>query len=105
VDGTWTVDQSVGSFTRFTGTWAGYRFDEELVSIGTNTAVGRTPNVTGTMTVADGVVAAVDGEVDLTTLDSDSDRRDGALRNRGLESDRFPTTAFRLSERSSYRRG
>jgi hypothetical protein len=49
VDGTWTVDQSVGSFTRFTGTWAGYRFDEELVRIGTNTAVGRTPNVTGTM--------------------------------------------------------
>jgi polyisoprenoid-binding protein YceI len=98
VDGTWTVDQSVGSFTRFTGTWAGHRFDEELVSIGTNTAVGRTPNVTGTMTVADGVVTAVDVEVDLTTLDSDSDRRDGALRTRGLESDRFPTAAFRLSE-------
>jgi polyisoprenoid-binding protein YceI len=98
VDGTWTVDQSVGSFTRFTGTWAGYRFDEELVSIGTNTAVGRTPNVTGTMTVADGVVTAVDVEVDLTTLDSDSDRRDGALRTRGLESDRFPTAAFGLSE-------
>ena len=98
VDGTWTVDQSVGSFTDFTGTWAGYRFDEELVSIGTNTAVGRTPDVTGTMTVADGAVRAVDVEVDLTTLDSDSDRRDGALRSRGLESDRFPTATFRLTE-------
>ena len=52
VDGTWTVDQSVGSFADFSGTWAGYRFDEELAGIGGNTAVGRTPDVTGTMTVA-----------------------------------------------------
>jgi polyisoprenoid-binding protein YceI len=98
VDGTWTVDQSVGSFADFSGTWAGYRFDEELVGIGGNTAVGRTPDVTGTLTVADGAVTAVDVEVDLTTLDSDSDRRDGALRTRGLESDRFPTATFRLTE-------
>ena len=98
VDGTWTVDQSIGSFADFTSTWAGYRFDEELVSIGTNTAVGRTPDVTGTMTVADDAVTAVDVEVDLTTLDSDSDRRDGALRTRGLESDQFPTASFRLTE-------
>ena len=82
----------------FTGTWAGYRFDEELVGIGGNTAVGRTPEVSGTMTVADGAVTAVDVEVDLTTLDSDSDRRDGALRSRGLESDRFPTATFTLTD-------
>jgi polyisoprenoid-binding protein YceI len=97
-DGTWTVDRSVGSFADFTGTWAGYRFDEELVGIGGNTAVGRTPEVSGTMTVAYGAVTAVDVEVDLTTLDSDSDRRDGALRSRGLESDRFPTATFTLTD-------
>ena len=98
VDGTWTVDQSVGSFADFTSSWAGYRFDEELVSIGGNTAVGRTPDVTGSMTVADDEVTTVDVEVDLTTLDSDSDRRDGAMRTRGLETDRFPTATFRLTE-------
>jgi len=98
VDGTWTVDRSVGSFDDFTGTWAGYRFDEELITVGTNTAVGRTPDVSGTMTVTDNEVTAVDVEVDLTTLDSDSDRRDGALRTRGLESDRFPTATFTLTE-------
>jgi polyisoprenoid-binding protein YceI len=98
VDGTWTVDRSVGSFSDFSGTWAGYRVDEELVGIGGNTAVGRTPDVSGTMTVTDSAVTAVDVEVDLTTLDSDSDRRDGALRTRGLESDRFPTATFRLAE-------
>jgi polyisoprenoid-binding protein YceI len=98
VDGTWIVDSSVGSFADFSGTWAGYRFEEELVGIGGNTAVGRTPDVSGTMTVADGAVTAVDVEVDLTTLDSDSDRRDGALRSRGLESDRFPTATFGLTD-------
>ncbi|HEX2563585.1 MAG TPA: YceI family protein [Acidimicrobiales bacterium] len=98
VDGTWSVDPSVGSFADFSGTWAGYRFDEELVGIGGNTAVGRTPDVSGTMTVADGAVTGVDVEVDLTTLDSDSDRRDGALRSRGLESDRFPGATFTLTD-------
>jgi polyisoprenoid-binding protein YceI len=98
VDGTWSVDPSVGSFADFSGTWAGYRFDEELVGIGGNTAVGRTPDVSGTMTVADGAVTGVDVEVDLTTLDSDSDRRDGALRSRGLESDRFPSATFTLTD-------
>jgi polyisoprenoid-binding protein YceI len=96
VDGTWTVDRSVGSFAAFSGTWVGYRFDEELVGIGGNTAVGRTPDVSGTMTVADGAVTAVDVEVDVTTLDSD--RRDGALGSRGLESDRFPTATFSLTD-------
>jgi hypothetical protein len=43
-------------------------------------------------------VTAVDVEVDLTTLDSDSDRREGALRTRGLESARFPTATFNLTE-------
>ena len=52
--------------------WAGYRVEEELASIGGNTAVGRTPDVTGTMTVAGDEVTAVDVEVDLTTLQSDS---------------------------------
>ena len=88
----------MGSFDDFSGTWAGYRFDEELASVGTNTAVGRTPDVSGTMTVAGDEVTAVDVEVDLTTLQSDSGTRDGALRSRGLESDEFPTATFSLTE-------
>jgi polyisoprenoid-binding protein YceI len=98
VDGAWAVDTSVGSFDDFSGTWAGYRFEEELASIGTNTAVGRTPDVTGTMTVAGDQVTEVDVEVDLTTLQSDSGTRDGALRSRGLESDQFPTATFSLTQ-------
>jgi polyisoprenoid-binding protein YceI len=98
VDGDWTVDTSVGSFDDFSSTWAGYRFDEEVAGVGTNTAVGRTPDVTGTMTVEGSDVTAVDVEVDMTTLQSDSGTRDGALRSRGLESEQFPTARFSLTE-------
>lgn len=98
IDGTWSVDTSVGSFDDFSSTWAGYRFREELASIGANTAVGRTPDVSGTMTIARGAVTAVDVEVDVTTLKSDSGTRDAALRSRGLETGRFPTATFSLTE-------
>ncbi len=99
IEGDWTVDTSIGSFDEdFTSTWAGYRFDEELASVGTNTAVGRTPDVTGTMSVDGTDVTAVDVEVDLATLQSDNGTRDGALRSRGLESDQFPTATFTLTE-------
>ena len=97
IEGEWRVDPSIGSFDDFSGTWAGYRFQEELASVGANTAVGRTPDVTGTMTVAGNEVTAVDVEVDLTTLQGDNGTRDGALRSRGLESDRFPTATFTLT--------
>ena len=53
ITGTWTIDPSVGSFSDFSGTFVGYRVQETLASIGAQTAVGRTPDVTGTVT-ADG---------------------------------------------------
>lgn len=98
IDGSWAVDTSVGSFDDFSGTWAGYRFREELAGIGANTAVGRTPDVSGTMTIVGDAVTAVDVEVDVTTLKSDSGTRDAALGARGLETDRFPTARFSLTE-------
>src|SRR5688572_15711655 len=51
LDGTWNVDPAVGSFSDFSGSFVGYRVDEELASVGAATAVGRTPDVTGTLTV------------------------------------------------------
>ena len=98
IDGDWTVDTSLGSFDDFSGTWAGYRVEEELSGIGAATAVGRTPDVSGSMTVADGTVSAVGIEVDMTTLQSDSSQRDGQLSSRGLETDTFPTATFALTE-------
>ncbi len=52
IDGTWNVDTSIGSFADSTSSFVGYRVQEQLASIGANTAVGRTPNVSGSMTVS-----------------------------------------------------
>jgi polyisoprenoid-binding protein YceI len=98
LDGTWTIDPSIGSFTDFSGTFVGYRVQEELASIGAKTAVGRTPDVQGTLEIDGTTIPAAEFTADLTTLQSDSDRRDGAIRTQALESDRFPTATFTLTE-------
>jgi polyisoprenoid-binding protein YceI len=91
-DGTWKVSGDGSSFV-------GYRINEELAFLnGPNQAVGRTKAVTGTMTVADDTVEQVKIQADLTQLTSDEDRRDNAIRQRGLESERFPTATLELAE-------
>jgi polyisoprenoid-binding protein YceI len=96
VDGTWTVDTSIGSFTDYTSSFAGFRVDEVLSSIGSTTAIGRTPNVTGALTIVDGTLTAGTIEVDLTTIRSDQSRRDPAIQ-RALETGSFPTASFTLT--------
>lgn len=102
VEGTWVVDPTIGEFDSgaevFTGTYAGYRIDEELAQIGANTAVGRTPDVTGEITIEGDQLAAADFEVDMTTLMSDEDLRDNALTTRGLETNTYPAASFSLTE-------
>jgi polyisoprenoid-binding protein YceI len=97
-DGTWSIDTASGSFSDFTSTWAGYRIEEELGGFGANTAVGRTPDVTGTLTVEATTIDAVSVKVDLTTLKSDRDMRDNALGRRGLETQTYPEATFTLTE-------
>jgi polyisoprenoid-binding protein YceI len=98
LDGTWTVDPSVGSFDDFSGSFVGYRVTEELVGIGTSTAVGRTPDVTGSLTLAGTTITDATFEADLTTLQSDSGMRDGQLGRQGLETDTYPSATFVLAE-------
>jgi polyisoprenoid-binding protein YceI len=89
LEGTWTVDAS--------GSFVGYRVREQLVSIGANTAVGRTSSVTGSLTASGTTITAVEMSADLTTLKSDSDQRDGRLRDDGLQTSQFPTATFKLT--------
>jgi polyisoprenoid-binding protein YceI len=98
LSGTWTVDTSVGSFSDFTSSFVGYRVQEELANIGAATAVGRTPEVTGSLTLEGTTLTAVELEADVTTLQSDSDMRDGQLRRQGLETRTYPTATFTLTE-------
>ena len=97
IDGTWNVDTSIGSFSDFSGSFVGYRVQEQLASIGGNTAVGRTPAVSGSLTIAGTKVTAVTIQADLTGLKSDDNRRDGQLSHQGLETSTYPTATFSLT--------
>ena len=79
-------------------TFVGYRVREEFASIGVADAVGRTGEVTGTAEIDGDQLTAAALETDMTTLRSDESRRDDALRSRGIETDRFPTSEFELTE-------
>jgi polyisoprenoid-binding protein YceI len=78
--------------------FVGYRVREEFAGIGVADAVGRTADVSGTATVESDTLTAADLEADVSTLTSDESRRDNALRERGLESARFPEARFELTE-------
>lgn len=98
-DGPATDFDPVGRWAVQEGSEAGYRVREKLARLpAPSDAVGRTTGVSGDFTVsgADGdySISNITVEVDMTRLRSDSDRRDNALRERGLETDRFPTASF-----------
>jgi polyisoprenoid-binding protein YceI len=97
IDGTWNVDTSIGSFADSTSSFVGYRVQEQLASIGANTAVGRTPDVSGSLTVSGTQVTAATITADLTTLQSDDQRRDGQLARQGIQTSQFPTATFTLT--------
>jgi polyisoprenoid-binding protein YceI len=98
LDGNWTIDATSGSLADATSTFAGYRIDEELGGQGAHTAVGRTQQVSGSMTIDGTSITKLSITVDMTTLKSDDDRRDEQLRQRGLETDTYPTATFELTQ-------
>lgn len=98
VSGTWTVDTTLGGDSIDDRSFVGYKVDEELASIGSATAFGRTPEVSGTLTIDGTVATTVDIDADLTALESDSAFRDRALGSQALETDTFPAATFRLTE-------
>jgi polyisoprenoid-binding protein YceI len=91
-DGTWRVSDDGSSYV-------GYRVKEQLAFLDSpNEAVGRSSAVTGTMEVAGDTVETVRIAADLTQLTSDETRRDNAIRERGLQSARYPTATLELAE-------
>ena len=98
LEGTWTIDNTSGSLAEGTSSFAGYRVKEELAGTGANTAVGRTQNVSGSLTIDGTAITALQVTVDMTTLQSDDSRRDDRLRTDGLQTDQFPTATFTLTQ-------
>ncbi|MEA2674010.1 MAG: hypothetical protein QOI92_1202 [Chloroflexota bacterium] len=97
LNGTWTIDQTIGRFADFSDSFVGYRVDETLAQNRANTAVGRTAQVTGTLALDGATISSVDVTADLTRLTSDDNRRDGQLHQQALETDLFPQATFKLT--------
>ena len=89
--------------TGIEGTWkatarsaVGYRVKEVLIGQSTE-GVGRTNAVTGTLLIAGTKVTDVELTADMAKLKSDSDRRDGQVHTRILETAKFPTARLKLT--------
>ncbi|MFN8017420.1 MAG: YceI family protein [Acidimicrobiales bacterium] len=98
LDGTWEV---VGG----DASTAGFRIDESFANgLTDHTAVGRSTDVSGSLTLAGSKVTEADVTVDLTSLTFSDDpglpvaNRANALRRAGLQTDQFPTATFELTE-------
>ncbi|MCB0974540.1 MAG: YceI family protein [Actinobacteria bacterium] len=97
--GEWTVDTESGDFDfdSATGSFVGFRIDEELSGIGSTTAVGRTGDVDGSLTVDGDQITTVDMEVNMDSLTTDESRRDGRARD-ALKTSEYPTATFALTD-------
>ena len=96
--GMWRVDTAIGSFSDFTASFVGYRVNETLAGNKANTAVGRTPEVIGTLVLDGSTITSVEISADLTQLVSDDSRRDGRLRDQAIETSQFPDATFKLTQ-------
>ena len=87
VAGTWTV----GS-----GSVVGYRVNEVLLGQSA-TAVGRTSDVTGHLTIAGSTVTAAAFSVPMATVHSDKSQRDAQFDGRIMDVSQYPTGTFTLT--------
>ena len=79
------------------GSYAGYRVDEVLN--GTDvTVVGRTEEVTGSLTVEDLTLTAAELTVDVASIATDQEPRDAYFRDTALRTSQFPEATFTLTE-------
>ena len=88
IDGTWAIA---------TDSIVGYRVKEVIVAQSTE-GVGRTSAVKGTLNIAGEQVTEAEFSVDMTTLKSDSSRRDKQVNTRILDTATYPTATFTLKQ-------
>ncbi|MEM8922693.1 MAG: YceI family protein [Actinomycetota bacterium] len=98
VAGVWTVDTETGEFDyeSATGSFVGFRIEEELRAVGSTTAVGRTGTIDGALTIEGDTVVEAGFEVDLTTITTETSNRDDNVQD-ALETAQFPTASFALT--------
>lgn len=99
IEGAWAVDTSIGefSFEEATASFAGFRIKEELTGIGETEAVGRTPDVAGTIVFEGTTLAETTVDVNLTGIVTNESRRDRRVQS-ALDTANFPIATFELTE-------
>ena len=88
VAGTWNVAS---------GSQVGYRIKETLFGQ-SNTAVGQTTSVTGSILITGTTVTSGSFSVDMTTVSSDQSRRDDQFNGRIMDISTYPTATFGLTK-------
>ncbi len=100
IEGTWNVDTTVGSFTledATTASFVGFRVEEVLDGIGSNTAVGRTPDVVGSIVIEGTTLTSAEITGDLTAIISNESRRDDHIQET-LDTSSNPDAVFVLTD-------
>ena len=100
LDGVWTVqvaDDAGDLQGEPTVSFAGFRVDEVLNSIGDFTAVGRTADVAGSIELSNTALVAATVEVTMSTLRTDNSFRDGRIYG-ALNTSEYPKAIFTLAE-------
>ena len=85
-----------GSWTVGSGSIAGYRVNEVLLGQSA-TAVGRTSDVTGRLTITGSTVTAAAFSVPMDTVHSDKSQRDAQFDGRIMDVSQYPTGTFTLT--------
>lgn len=94
LSGHWVVVPGTGTDS----TTAGYRVNERVFGVGTDTATGRTHDVTGSVTVSGHQVTSARFTVDMATLKSDKSLRDDVLKKNAIQTSKYPTATFVLTK-------
>ena len=98
IEGRWSVDTESGTFDyeTATGSFVGFRIDEELVGIGGIQAVGRTGEVTGELVVEGSELTVATFAADMASITTNDRRRDDKVAQ-ALEVGSFPEASFTLT--------
>lgn len=93
-----------GEVPSFDGDWVpttasefGYRVEEVLAGVNT-TAVGRSNEIEGLLTIDGTTASVIDITVQIENITSDDSRRDGQFSGRIMNAAEFPTAEFRITE-------
>jgi len=90
----WSVDTTVTSASG--GNYGGFRIEEVLSGVGSTTAVGRSPGVSGSLTFDGATLMSGSFTVDFTNLTTDKTQRDRRMAQ-ALETSKHPNGTFTVS--------